>query len=339
MTSEILINEKIEVHNAPDIPGLTFRGFRGEEDYQHMVAVITTCKREDDAEWSVSVEDVTRNYSHLERCDPYKDMLFTEVDGEVIGYGRGWWDEELDGNYLYTHFVYLLPAWRGKGIGRAMSGYFQNRLGEIASEHPPEAPKFYQVWVSDTEKWQEKLYTEDGFEAVRFALSMTRLCSELIDPLPLPEGIEVRPSIEEHFRKVWDAMAEAFRDHWGYVEPTEENYKEWQEEPTFQPDLWKVAWDGEEVVGMVLNFIHHDENEEYKRKRGYTEGISVRRSWRKRSVARALLTQSIKMFQEMGMEDTALSVDTQNPNGAKRLYESVGYKEIKRQTTYRKALE
>ena len=45
------------------------------------------------------------------------------------------------------------------------------------------------------------------------------------------------------------------------------------------------------------------------------------------------------MFQEMGMEDTALGVDTQNPSGAKRLYESVGYKEIKRQTTYRKALE
>jgi ribosomal protein S18 acetylase RimI-like enzyme len=89
---------------------------------------------------------------------------------------------------------------------------------------------------------------------------------------------------------------------------------------------------------MVGNFIAEDENEEYERKRGYTEDIFVRRQWRRQGVARSLLTQSVVMFQEMGMEETCLGVDTQNPNGAKGLYESVGYKEIKRFMTYRKAM-
>jgi ribosomal protein S18 acetylase RimI-like enzyme len=90
---------------------------------------------------------------------------------------------------------------------------------------------------------------------------------------------------------------------------------------------------------MVLNFIDKQQNEEYDRKRGYTEGISVRRPWRRQGVARGLLTRSIKMFQEMGMEETALGVDVENPRGALNLYESVGYKETKRYTTFRKEMD
>jgi ribosomal protein S18 acetylase RimI-like enzyme len=64
----------------------------------------------------------------------------------------------------------------------------------------------------------------------------------------------------------------------------------------------------------------------------------VRRPWRRRGLARALLTRSLKMFQDMGMEEAALGVDTENLSGALRLYESVGFRAVKRQTIYRKAL-
>jgi ribosomal protein S18 acetylase RimI-like enzyme len=90
---------------------------------------------------------------------------------------------------------------------------------------------------------------------------------------------------------------------------------------------------------MVLNFYSQKENEEYNRKRGYTEGISVRRPWRKRGLARALIVQSMKMFKAMGMTETALGVDTQNLSGALRLYKSVGYRAVKKHTIYRKALK
>jgi ribosomal protein S18 acetylase RimI-like enzyme len=87
---------------------------------------------------------------------------------------------------------------------------------------------------------------------------------------------------------------------------------------------------------MVLNFINSAENQEYRRLRGYTEGISVRRPWRRRGLARALLTRSLLMFQEMGFEEAALGVDGQNPNGALQLYESVGFQVRRRELVYRK---
>ena len=46
----------------------------------------------------------------------------------------------------------------------------------------------------------------------------------------------------------------------------------------------------------------------------------------------------MKMFKEMGMTETALSVDSQNLSGAHRLYEGVGYRMVRQQVIYRKAL-
>jgi ribosomal protein S18 acetylase RimI-like enzyme len=102
--------------------------------------------------------------------------------------------------------------------------------------------------------------------------------------------------------------------------------------------LWQVAWDGDQVAGMVLNFINHQENLEYDRKRGYTETICVRRPWRRRGLARALIARSFQMHKELGMTEAALGVDAENPNGALRLYQSMGFQQIKRNTVYRKPL-
>ena len=45
------------------------------------------------------------------------------------------------------------------------------------------------------------------------------------------------------------------------------------------------------------------------------------------------------MFIEMGMEETCLGVDTENPNGALALYSDVGYEKIHTAYTYRKSLD
>ena len=42
-----MTGEQFEVSDAPDIPGLAFRGFRGSEDYPLMHEVITASKKAD----------------------------------------------------------------------------------------------------------------------------------------------------------------------------------------------------------------------------------------------------------------------------------------------------
>lgn len=332
------MNAEITIPNAPAIPGLTFRRFRGEADYPHMAALIAACKVADGVERSTSVDDIARTYRHLENCDPQTDMLFAEVDGRVIAYGRIWWDDLSDGIRLYHPFGFLHPDWRGKGIGTAIWEAGEARARLIAAGHPKETPRFFQVEPYETEKALVTLLEQRGYQPTRYETHMLRDLSEPFPEAPMPPGLEVRPVKPEHIRPIFEASNEAFRDHWGARDESEEEYKSQLESPEFRPDLWKVAWAGDQIASVIHNFVDQKENEEYQRKRGYTEGICTRRSWRKLGLARSLLVQSMKMFKEMGMTETALSVDSQNLSGAFRLYEGVGYRKVKQQIIFRKPM-
>lgn len=339
MTTTTEINNQIAQQQDLHIDGITFRGFRGKEDFKAMAAIINEANKVDGNDFVANAEDISVNYAYLERSDTNQDMIFVEDRSKAIGYGRCAWHKEDDGPYLYTFFIHLVPEYRQSAIPLAMIEFLRERLLVIAGEHPDDAPKFFQTWGTKDMKWSEDLMEQLGFKAVRYGFSMKRPCSQPVDVNPLPEGLEVRLVGPEDYRKVFEANSEAFRDHWGYVAPTEKDYQHFLNAPNFDPSIWQVAWEGDKVAGMVLNFIDHKENEALDRKIGYTEDICVRRPWRRQGVARALLTQSIQMFQEMGMEETRLGVDTENPNGALKLYQSVGYTEFRCGVTYRAKID
>jgi mycothiol synthase len=326
-------------------PVVDYRGFQGEQDFPNILAVIEGSKVEDGLTRSDSLEDIRLNYAHLHNSDPYKDMLFAEVGGQVVGYCRTMWDLDLQGEWRGSYLAFVLPQWRRLGIGTAFIRFSEERLRQIADELlakddlPAQAPRLYEVFVGDKETAKAALHEKMGYQVVRYFCEMRRPDLEDIPSAVLPPGLEVRPVHPEHYRQVWDASVEAFRDHWGVVEPPESEYEKMLLEPTFNPALWQVAWDGDQIAGMVLNFINHAENEEYQRRRGYTENICVRRPWRRRGLARALLLRSLQVVKDQDMEEAALFVDAENLSGALRLYESVGFQIIKRNRLYRKPLD
>jgi ribosomal protein S18 acetylase RimI-like enzyme len=336
MTAE----DTIILDDVPDIPGLLFRRFRGEADYAGMAVVVKGNDEASGLEWTTSAEDMARSYSHLVNCNPRQDMLMIEVAGEMAGYSRVWWRQEPEGRRLYVHLLFMRPEWRGKGIRRPVLRHSEHRLREIAEGHPNDGPRALETWAWDTEVAWASLLEAEGYEAVRYGYSMVRPDLEAIPDLPLPEGLEVRPVGPEQVLTVWDAAREAFRDHWGYSEDewSYEHLKEWQEAPTYEPGLWRVAWAGDEVAGMVLNYIDQEENAEYGRQRGYTETICVRRPWRRQGLARALIARSFLALKERGMTEAALGVDAENTNGALQLYESMGFGMVRRHATYRKEM-
>lgn len=335
------INAQIEILAAPRIPGLVFRGFRGPADYPEILKVIDASKVADQIDRSDTLEDIARNYAHLTNCDPYQDMVFAEIKGEVVGYCRVTWKQEpASGNRNYFSIGFLKPDWRRKGIGRAMLNFAQHRLRQIAETHPRDGQRFFEAWVRETEQGTAAMLLRDGYQPVRHAYEMVRPDLENIEPAVLPPGLIVRPAEGPlDFRQVWDASQEAFQDHWGYVPDSDEEYQSWLEDRLFQPDLWRVAWDGDQVAGMVLSYIDEEQNREFNRRWGWTENICVRRPYRRQGLAKALILMSLEAIRERGMTQAALGVDTENTSGALRLYESVGFRPISRSSTYRKPME
>jgi ribosomal protein S18 acetylase RimI-like enzyme len=303
-----------------------------------MVSILDACNAADGLDYINTEEEVAWVFAHLVNCDPVRDMLFAEVGGETVAFGRVWWVEEDTGERLYKSLGFVHPDWRRRGLGRAMLGYHEAHLREIARGHPAEIRKVFRVWATDREAGALALFAGAGYEAARHFVMMKRPMSRSLPEAPMPAGLAVRAVEADQIRAIWEAMWEARRDHWGYVEPTEQDYERWTKGRLFAPALWKVAWDGEEVAGMVLNRLDREQNEKYGRRRGHTQDVFVRRPWRRRGLARSLLVQSIEMFGAMGMEETTLGVDTENPSGALGLYEGVGYREELQHTFFDKEM-
>ena len=337
-----MTDDYYDLPNAPSIPGLRFRHFRGESDYPYMEKAIAASADADKVERATTIEEIANSYAHLNNCDPYKDMIFAEIEGEVIGYSRCWWyQEENNGPYLYCFVGFLVPEWRRKGIGQVILNWLEDRLRTIAADHPSDHPRFFQVYASEYEVGLTAMVEKNGYHAVRYSHEMVRPSLDDIPDFPLPEGLEVRPALPEHYRLIWDAADEAFHDHWGYAQPTEDDYQAWiNDKSIFQPTLWQVAWDikTNQIAGQVQTFIDHAQNVKYHRKRGYTEGISVRRPWRRRGLARALIARSLRAQKDQGMTESALGVDSENISGATRVYEDCGFRVVKRNAIYRKPL-
>lgn len=161
-------------------------------------------------------------------------------------------------------------------------------------------------------------------------------------PVPeWPEGIVVRlyNGTDAEFAAIVRADQEAFADHWGYVEqPFEETLSLWrhffQDDPDWDPALWFVAMDGDEIAGISLCQSKTNEDADM----GWVSTLGVRRSWRRRGVALALLQHSFQELYRRGSKRAALGVDANSLTGALRLYEKAGMSVARQFDRYEKVL-
>jgi mycothiol synthase len=328
----------IELDGAPEIPGLRFRHFAGPSDYPGMHAV-KLAHDAAESETASSLEELQNYYEHLVNCDPNRHLTIVEADGRIVGYSRVYWNELNDGGRMYFSFGFIDPAWRRRGIGTALLPYNEALLREMAADHTGVERKWLESASADVNVGSAILLQRAGYEPVRYGYEMLRPTLDDIPDVPLPVGFEVRPVTRDQYRAIWEADAEAFRDHWGESEENEEAWERFRRDPDYaDSSLWQVAWAGEEIAGSIINTIPHESNERFGRRRGYVDSVAVRRPWRRRGLARALLARSLRAMREVGLTAATLGVDTENPTGALQLYESLGFVPERRFTTYRKPL-
>jgi mycothiol synthase len=327
---------------AGAVPGLVLRPYAGESDLPHILRVKNAEYEADGLRWRESLAELRANYAHAsDKFDPARDVIVAEVDGEIVAHGKVDWVDATEGVREYRSGGAVHPAWRRRGIGRAVLDANVARLRQIAAGHDTELPRALGLFTSDKQVGAIALARSAGYEPVRWFFEMERpgLDRELPELPPLPEGIEIRVADRAEAWTIWQADVEAFLDHWGGFDASEANFRRWTESPEYQPDLHLVAWDGEQVAGGVINAIYPEENEALGIRRGWLDSVFTRRPWRRRGLARALIARSLHLLAERGMDTAALGVDADNPSGALGLYEQFGFEVVERGAAWRKPLE
>ena len=161
-----------------------------------------------------------------------------------------------------------------------------------------------------------------------------------VPDLPIPDGLDLRaiPDDEAGRKAVWAALVDAFRDLRDEPEASEEDWRQFRDEPKHDTSLWVIAFDGDEIAGGALGLVDPELIAHHGVQRGYVDAVFTRRPWRRRGLARAAVARVLARFRDRGMTSAFLEVDGLNPNQAMGLYESLGFAIVTTSTDWSKPL-
>ncbi len=232
------------------------------------------------------------------------------------------------------------PDYEGKGVGMYLLKWAEQRAHQAVKRVPDGIRVAMNLTALNTHKPTLKLFKKMKLQAVRHSFIMVAQVDEKREAAEFPNGIVIQtyrdfPDLEAIYR----AADEAFQDHWGYVPGNEEEgIQQWkyqnENNPDFDPSLWFLAMDGNEIAGIALCSPSTGTDQEM----GFITLFGVRRPWRRRGLALALLVHVFNEFRQRERKWVGLGVDADSLTGAFRVYEKAGMKIVRDIVTYEKEL-
>ena len=307
------------------------------DDVEAVTALLNACAVEQIGKAQVEAHEIRNRWQSPHLNLETDSRVVVAPDGKLVGHG-GVWDVQPHVRIYGGGHVH--PEYKGQGIGTHLCQWVEKRARQAIPKAPEGARVVLLQGTLSTDTAAQELLRKQGHQLVRHAFHMV---VEIDTPPPepvMPEGITIRPFVRgQEERAVLLAVREAFQDVWGYVErPLEEQYKELMHhidnDPDYDPSLWFVATEGEEIAGMSLCHPKVVEDSEM----GWVNVLCVRRPWRRQGLALALLHYSFGQFYQRGKRKVGLGVDAQSLTGATRLYEKAGMHVQRQYATYEKEL-
>jgi len=229
----------------------------------------------------------------------------------------------------------------GKGIGTYLVRWAEARARDAIKRCPEEARVSMYIQTTPSHKQSVHLLEKLNLVPIRYSWYMTKNLDEA-QPEPVwPDRIHIQTCQEYYdLEAILHITDEAFEDHWGHVDRSgdEERIKRFkhsvESDEAFDPSLWYLAMDGDEIAGVALcNPRLGADNET-----GLVNTLGVRRPWRCQGLGLALLNHAFGEFYNRGYKQVGLGVDTQNLSGATRLYEKAGMQATSEIVIYEKEL-
>jgi mycothiol synthase len=246
------------------------------------------------------------------------NVLLLERGGGAVGYVQFVADAETAGPVIA--FVHVRPRLWGRGLNAWLMRVSEDRV-RAASDIEPGVLRVARF--ADNEP-AERLFVALGYSLVR-TFWMMRIALDSPPPVArVPEGIVIRtfePGRDE--LPTYTALADSFAEHWGGPFGSFEDWRHRHvdgEGSGFDPSLWFLATNDGEVVGAAACLARSPRSDDTAE----VGVLGVRRPWRRRGIALALLHSAFGEFHRRGIPLAELGVDAENATGATHLYERAG---------------
>lgn len=325
--------------SLPSLPGFAFRHACGVEDAETLHAIHAGRAERDGLDPHCTFEDwpgVGDLGGALTAATSSGDLdrwLVAQAGDGVVGYSRFVDWREDDGTRVYLLRGYVLPAWRGRGLGTAMLHWCEASAGRDAAARRPGERYEFAGNASSAEVDTTALLLQEGYRAGYTVLEMGLDPATGVPEHPLPANLDLRPAYPQHYTPIAESVAAAYRDEYAgnrYQEAFDPAaFAAELRAPRHDPTLWRVAWDDDVIAGQVLARVENGVADVFE--------VSVRPAYRRHGLARALLSRCLLGLRARGLEVIRLRTVAEFRTRARDLYGSVGFGVLKELPRYRKA--
>jgi mycothiol synthase len=288
-------------------------------DLEAVYDLIVAQNGDDYGEALMTIADLRKSWQNT---DLETDTCTAHADGKLAGYA-----ELRDGN---SPFIYLADR-NNIDLGFQLLTILEEQAVSRRRENVHLVTR-----ISEKNNLLLQLFASNGYKSDLSFLIMELVMSEPPATPQWPEQISVRTfMLAQDEDATYQADEEASQDK-GYHPPL--SFEGWvkrvgMDRESFDPSLWFLAVEENEVVGAVLNVYAHETVT------GWVDHLSVRPAWRNKGIGKSLLLHTFGEFYRRSVKRVKLSVDSNSLTSAPRLYESVGMKTIQRYHIYKKELQ
>jgi mycothiol synthase len=284
------------------------------------------------AEWAeltnvLAVADATEEFYEAEALaeeleepgvDPELDTFGVWTGGTLAGFGQLRVSSGLFEGHARAEVIGgVHPDYRGRGFGVQIMDRLEARALELASQRHPGKPVLLRASGGIEGASVRPLLEHRGYQIVRYYHELTR---PLPGVLPASPELPVQRYSAELAEAARLAHNDAFSTHWGSIPMDPDQWgSRVASAGTFRPDSSFVSLDSEGTVQAYVLVSQWVPGE------AWIDLVGTRPRARGAGLARACLAASLRALADQGYAKACLAVDSQNADGAGRLYASLGF--------------
>src|ERR1700722_7020046 len=253
--------------------------------------------------------------------DPERDTIAAFSQGGMVA----WAGQRAHAGTGGRHEIELLggvhPGNRGRGLGTRLLAWAE-RGGRALHEarHSGGQLALSASCPADQDDAMA-LFARAGYRQARWVYLLSLDLAAEVPERPLPAAIRISGYTPEHSQVARQVRNQAFRDHEGSTDQTQESWQHWVSYQAFRPEFSFLAYLGDQPAGLLLVREYDAFRQETGRREAYIYTVGVIPEARGRGIASALISRSVAAARADGCDLAPAHADADSPTGSLDRYE------------------